>query len=150
MKVTSAEGIRFEDGPDRGRIIVSGRDTAGAYSLMEYVIAARLADEPVRYGAHKHGAIEETFLLQQGSLEFLLGDQVTVLNAGDFVRVPAGTRHGYANTSGADVHLLVSFIPGGFEDLFVRYRTDAGYVADGDGFTADATRIFGSVFESET
>ena len=147
--IPAAGGTPFEDGPDRGRIIVSGPDTGGAYSLMEYVIVPRGSDGPVNYGAHQHGAIEETFLVQEGSLDFLLGEHVMRLDAGDFVRVPAGTRHGFANTSGAAVRLLVGFVPGGFEDLFLRYRTDAGHQVKGDGFTADAEREFGSTFEPE-
>ena len=44
--------------------------------------------------------------------------------AGDFVRVPAGMRHGYRNLSGAPVEMVVTFVPGGFEALFLEYRTD--------------------------
>ncbi len=149
MIVPAEGGAPFEDGPDSGRIIVSGRDTGGAYALMEYVIAPRASGEPVRFGPHRHGAIEETFLVQEGSLEFLNGEVVTTLRTGDFIRVPAGARHGFANTSGAQVRLLVGFVPGGFEDLFLRYRTDPGHIASGDGFTADAAREFASIFESE-
>lgn len=149
MMIPAAGGTPFEDGPDRGRIIVSGRDTDGAYSLMEYVIAPCSSGGPLNYGAHQHGAIEETFLVQEGSLDFLLKEEVFRLDAGDFVRVPAGTRHGFANTSGAEVRLLVGFVPGGFEDLFLRYRSDAGHQAAGDGFTLDAEREFGSTFESD-
>jgi len=29
-------GARFEDGPDRGRVLVFGHDTGGRYSLMEF------------------------------------------------------------------------------------------------------------------
>lgn len=145
--VSSSGGVPFEDGPDRGRILVSGADTGGRYGLMEWTVAAAMAPAE-SYGAHRHGQIEETFLVRSGSLEFLLGDEVTTLQAGDFVRVPPGTRHGYANVSGAPVELLVSFHPGGFEELFVRYRTDRDGPPEGDGFIADATRDFGSEFEA--
>ena len=47
-------GESFEDGPDRGRILVSGDDTGGRWSLMEYEVAARPADEPQGYGPHLH------------------------------------------------------------------------------------------------
>lgn len=84
--------------------------------------------------------------MRQGSLELLLGDDVITLNSGDFVRVPPGTRHGYANISGAPVELLVSFNPGGFEDLFVRYRIDQAALPD-EGFGSEATRLHASEFE---
>ena len=41
---------------------------------------------------------------------------------------------------------LLMFSPGGFEELFVKYRTDNG-PAPGDGFVADALRLFATVFE---
>ena len=146
--VDTRGGVPFEDGADRGRILVSGRDTGGRYSLMEWIVAAGDGAPAQSYGAHRHGAIEETFYVRRGTLEFLLEDRVTTLRAGDFVRVPPGVRHGYANTSGEEVELLVSFHPGGFEALFLKYRTDREGPADGEGFIADATRDFASEFEA--
>ena len=146
--VTAQAGVPFEDGADRGRILVSGADTGGRYALMEYVVAAGDGQPARSYGAHRHGGIDETFLVRSGSLEFLLGETVTTLKAGDFVRVPPGTRHGYANVSGEPVELLVSFHPGGFEQLFLKYRTDREGPPEGDGFVAEATRDFASEFET--
>ncbi|HZC15960.1 MAG TPA: cupin domain-containing protein [Caulobacteraceae bacterium] len=137
----------FEDGPDHGRILVFGRDTGGAYGLMEWIVAPSLPVDGRTYGAHLHAGCEETFLVRSGSLDFLLDDEVVTLGPGDFVRAPPGMRHGYANVSGAPVELLVGFHPGGLEDLFLKYRTDAAEPAEGDGFKADAERLFGSVFD---
>ena len=136
----------FEDGADRGRILVHGRDTDGAYSLMELVVAPAPAGQ-TSHGAHLHAGCDETFLVRSGELEFLLGDEVVTLRTGDFVRAPAGVRHGYANVSGAPVELIVGFHPAGLEALFVKYRTDREGPAEGDGFKADAERLFGSVFD---
>jgi mannose-6-phosphate isomerase-like protein (cupin superfamily) len=147
MIVTADKGLRFEDGPDRARIIVSGADTAGRYSLMEWVVAAaRATPGAPDYGAHLHRECEETFLIRRGSLEFLIGDEVRTLGPGDFVRAPPGVRHGYRNVSGEEVEMLVSFVPAGLEMLFVKYRTDAPGAQEGDGFVADATRLFASEF----
>ena len=147
--VTTNDGLAFADGIDRGRIVVSGADTDGRYSLMEWTVGVPAASEgePIGYGPHRHHACEETFLIRRGSLDFLLGDEVRTLHAGDFVRVPAGTRHGYANTSGSEVEMLVSFMPAGLEMLFVRYRTDAIETVEGDGFVADATRFHATEFD---
>lgn len=84
---------------------------------------------------------------RDGTVEFLLGDSVTTLHANDVVCVPPGTRHGYLNRSGLDVEMLVMFCPAGFEELFVRYRTDQPS-ARGDGFIADALRLFATKFET--
>ena len=145
LTIRRDHGVAFEDGPDRGRILVFGHQTGGRYALMEWTVAAN--DGPVTgYGPHLHHQMEETFLVRQGSLEFLLGDEVVTLNTGDFVRVPPGTRHGYANVSGAPVELLVSFHPGGFEELFLRYRTDQAEMPS-EGFVAEAVRVHASAFE---
>lgn len=146
--VKNSAGMAFEDGDDRGRIIVSAASTNGAYSVMEWVVAPAVDAEatPAGFGPHQHGALEETFLVRSGELEFLVGDEVTTISAGDFVRVPAGVRHGYRNTTDAPVDLVVTFVPGGFEQLFVKYRSDQQSVL-GPGFLAEATAKFDSSFE---
>jgi quercetin dioxygenase-like cupin family protein len=147
MIIAAEAGLRFEDGDDVGRIIVSGAETNGRYALMDWTVAAA-ADPGAGFDPHLHRQCEETFLIRNGSLEFLLGEAVTTLNAGDFVRVPPGVRHGYRNVSGQAVEMLVGFHPAGLESLFVKYRTDQGAAPDGDGFIADATRLFDSEFET--
>lgn len=139
--------MEFEDGPDRGRILVSGEETGGRWSLMTYEVAARPVGTPLGYGPHLHREIEETFVVESGRLSFLLGEELRELGPGDVVRVPPGVRHGFANLSGAPVRLLVSFHPGGFEQLFVRHRTDQDPLPAPDGFLVEATRDWASEFE---
>lgn len=142
--IDSGGGASFEDGPDRGRVLIAGESTDNVYSLMELTVAARGSE--VGFGTHLHHDIDEVFVVRQGMLEFLLGSEVTSLAAGDVVRVPPGVRHGYRNVSGEPVELLVWFTPGGFEQLFVRYRTDQANL-DEDGFVTEATGCFNSRFE---
>lgn len=142
-------GLSFEAGDDTARLIVSGDDTGGRYSLLEWTVAPGSAgdsqNDPPDYGPHLHRRCEETFLIQEGSLEFLVGDEVRTLTRGDFVRVPPGVKHGYLNVSGAPVRMLVSFVPAGLEELFIKYRSDQPEVR-GAGFVADATRFHASEF----
>jgi len=147
--VRKAEGTHFELDGDHGRIVVSARDTSGQYSLMEFTVspeAAGLANEGSGYGAHLHRECEEVFLITSGSLEFLLGAEVTTLREGDCVRVPSGRPHGYRNISGEPVSMLVSFVPAGLEELFVKYRSDQEDTPE-EGFIAEATRRFASEFD---
>ena len=146
--VRKSEGLHLAIGGDRARLIVSGEDTGGRYSLIEWVVAPEPElPGPGRpdFGAHLHRQCEETFLIVSGSLEFLVGDVVAVLGENDFVRVQAGVPHGYRNTSGEAVRMLVSFVPGGLEELFVKYRTDQDDIPE-EGFIAEATRRFASEF----
>jgi hypothetical protein len=69
--VRRRDGARFEDGPDRGRVLVFGRQTGGRYSLIEYVVAPRPPAETPDFGPHRHLQIEETFLVRRGRLRFL-------------------------------------------------------------------------------
>ena len=152
LVVRSDDGRTFKDAPDSGRIIISGVETAGAYSIMEITVAPRLkSSEPgdMKFGPHQHAAIEEVFIVRHGSIDFLLGDAVFTLHPDDIVRVTAGTRHGYCNSSDSDVTMLVVFSPGGFEELFARYGSDQSDPL-GDGFVADAGRHFATKFEVHT
>lgn len=151
MVVNCDAGTPFEDGDDHGRVLIFGRETDGRYSLMEFVVAAR----PQRaegvapdFGPHLHRGIEETFLVRSGRLRFLMGDKVIDLAAGDVARVPPGVRHGFANLSDAAVELLVWFHPGGFEELFVKHRSDQSPPPSPTGFMDDAIRLFDSAFET--
>ena len=150
LAVRASDGVSFEDGGDRGRILVFGHETGGRYGLMEYLVSgdqAVASDAATNFYPHRHNAIEETFLLRRGHLRFLLGDDVIELGPGDFVRVPPGVRHGYANVSGEEVDLLVSFHPGGFEELFLKHRSDQHPAPPPNGFIEDATLLFASEFE---
>ena len=51
-----------------------------------------------------------------------------------------------AEVEAVEARLGVRFHPGGFEELFVKYRTD-GEPAQGEGFIADATKLHASEFE---
>lgn len=143
-------GVAFEDGADRGRVLVFGHETDGRYSLMEYVVAARppsATGAAPDFGPHRHRQIEETFLVLRGRLRFLLGDEVFDLGPGDFVRAAPGVRHGFANVAAEAAELLVSFHPGGFEELFITHRSDQTPPPAPNGFVDDARRLFASEFE---
>ncbi len=147
--IRKVEGTQFELEEGHGRIILSAKDTSDRYSLMEFTVspeAERATNDGRDYGAHLHRECEETFLITSGSLEFLLGDEVRTLCEGDFVRVASGQKHGYRNVSGAAVSMLVSFVPAGLEELFVRYRTDQDKIPE-EGFASEATRRFASEFD---
>lgn len=145
LVIKPLDGVPFHDGPDFGRVLVFGADTGGRYGLMTLTVAPSAPHAGL--GAHLHRGMEETFLVQSGELEFVIGETVQTLRAGDFVRAPAGVRHGYVNRSGAPVELLVGFHPGGFETLFLKYSTDQDPLPDAAGFMLDAAAMVGSEFE---
>ena len=131
-------GRVFDLGPDEVTIIVSGNDTDGSYSLMRFVVGP-----DTNAPNHIHEPYEETFYLLDGTLQFTLGRESFTLNPGDFVRVPPNTRHGYRNVSGQKATMLVSLLPGGFEESFY----ELSKTKDLAGFLKEAKEVHGTVYE---
>ena len=65
--------------------------------------------------AHEHREEDDCFLVLDGSLVFLLGDDEVPAPAGTFVLVPPGVRHTWINRTDAEVRLLNIHAPAGFD-----------------------------------
>jgi quercetin dioxygenase-like cupin family protein len=59
-------------------------------------------------GLHRH-PYEETFIVQEGEVEFTLGEETTVVREGSIVIVPPGTPHKFV--SRGETHRQVSIHP---------------------------------------
>ncbi|MFF2077952.1 cupin domain-containing protein [Kitasatospora sp. NPDC058162] len=86
--------------------------------------------------AHFHTRAWELFFVISGSLRVLVGEEVTVLNGGDFLAVPPHTAHAFAAAPGAEADVLFMFAPGmdRFDYLrllgtVMRGETDPGAIA---------------------
>ena len=88
--------------------------TRGAYSLYEETFPPGHPGPAI----HIHHDQEEAFYMIAGELTFLLGDQLITANAGTFVLVPAGWRHGFANRSSEVARVINIHSPRGFEHYF--------------------------------
>jgi mannose-6-phosphate isomerase-like protein (cupin superfamily) len=137
----ASEGLTFTFVTDRVTTKVGAQDTSGQYSLMTWVAAPKTGSPP-----HVHAHCDETFYVVQGQLEFVLGHESITIGAGDFVRVPAGTRHAFRNHSDGPAEMLVGLIPGGMEELFYKYRTDEREF-DLNGFVREAKQFHGTEYE---
>ncbi|MFB7912050.1 cupin domain-containing protein [Kitasatospora sp. NPDC056076] len=62
--------------------------------------------------AHFHTRATELFFVISGSLRVLVGEEVTVLDAGDFLAVPPHTPHAFAAAPGSEADVLFVFAPG--------------------------------------
>ena len=67
---------------------------------------------------HTHPT-EEAMLVLEGELEAVLGDQTTVVKAGQTVLAPAGVKHGFVNRSDGKASLLAIFPTTDIEIEFV-------------------------------
>ena len=57
---------------------------------------------------HTHPT-EEAMLVLEGELEAVLGEETTIVRAGQTVLAPAGVRHGFVNRSAGQASLLAIF-----------------------------------------
>ncbi|WP_432133440.1 MULTISPECIES: cupin domain-containing protein [unclassified Streptomyces] len=73
---------------------------------------SRFAEGAVGAPAHFHTRATELFFVLDGSLRVLVGDEVTVLDEGDFLAVPPRTPHAFAAAPGREADVLFVFTPG--------------------------------------
>ncbi|HEU5241612.1 MAG TPA: cupin domain-containing protein [Ornithinibacter sp.] len=67
--------------------------------------------------SHVHDDEDDSFLVLEGTLSLVVGDDDRQVRAGagTFVLVPAGTPHAIANEESDDVRILNIHAPGGFD-----------------------------------
>jgi mannose-6-phosphate isomerase-like protein (cupin superfamily) len=107
-------GRAYEIGPMRGVFKADGLETGDRYCVSEWSVAPG-GQGP---GPHRHDSNEELFLVTEGTLTFLVGDDWLEAPRGTFLRIPAGVRHDFENRGGERASAFNVFIPGGFEAPF--------------------------------
>ena len=115
------DGRAYDLGPMRGVFKADGPETQDRYCASEWSVEPRQPGP----GAHHHDANEELFLVTEGTLWFLVGDQWVEAPAGTFLRIPAGVTHDFANRGDVRATAFNVFIPGGFEAAFRGWVEDA-------------------------
>ena len=90
-----------------------GEETGQAYALCEIIVAPQGGGAP----PHRHSRENESFYIQEGSLEFQLDEETIVATVGTFLYSPKGQLHCFTNTSSVPAKLLVWVTPAGFENF---------------------------------
>ncbi|HEX2085454.1 MAG TPA: cupin domain-containing protein [Solirubrobacteraceae bacterium] len=72
---------------------------------------------PGRHGpaAHVHEEEDDAFLILEGELTFLFGEEEVAAGPGTFVLVPPGVEHTFANRTDAPVRAVNVHAPAGFD-----------------------------------
>jgi quercetin dioxygenase-like cupin family protein len=99
---------------DTYTILLSGKDTAGRYCLIDMYIPPRGGPTP-----HRHD-FEETFTLLEGEVEFTFRGETSAVRAGETVHIPANAPHFFQNVSEQPARLLCMCSPPGLEELFAK------------------------------
>lgn len=97
---------------DTYTVLLSGDDTAGAYTLMDMLIPPGGGPGP-----HRHN-FEEMFTITEGEVEFTFRGASFTAVAGETVNIPANSPHFFRNRSSGTVRMLCMCTPAGQEEFF--------------------------------
>jgi quercetin dioxygenase-like cupin family protein len=89
-------------------LLADSDDTGGGLTCYRSTFAEGAVGAP----AHLHTRASELFFVIDGSLQVLVGEEVTVLEAGDFLVVPPHTPHAFAAAPGSTADVLFVLTPG--------------------------------------
>lgn len=99
----------LQDGPLSLITLLADADaTGGALTANRATFAEGSPGAP----AHFHTRATEVFHVLDGTMRFLVGDEVRTLGRGDFLTVPPNVPHAFAPAPGGTAELLVLFTPG--------------------------------------
>ena len=98
---------------DTYTLLVSGKDTAGRYCLLDMHIPPGGGPGP-----HRHD-FEEMFTVLEGEIEVTFRGAKSIVRAGATVNIPANAPHSFRNVSEQPVRLLCMCSPSGQEEFFL-------------------------------
>jgi quercetin dioxygenase-like cupin family protein len=98
---------------DTYTILLTGRDTAGRYTLIDMHVPPGGGPPP-----HRHD-FEEMFTVLEGEIELTFRGATSTARAGQTVNVPANAPHAFRNASDQPARLLCMCSPAGQEEFFM-------------------------------
>jgi len=97
------------------RILVSGKETGGAFATIDMLIPPNSGPGP-----HSHANFHETFYVVDGEVEVRSEAGTYTAGKGAYVVIPkGGIVHGFKNKTEKLAHLLCTVIPSGLEEMFI-------------------------------
>jgi quercetin dioxygenase-like cupin family protein len=97
---------------DTYTILLSGRDTADRFALIDMYVPEQGGPPP-----HRHD-FEETFHVLEGTLEVTVREATSTIRAGETANIPANVLHSFSNAGDAPVRMLCIVAPAGLEEFF--------------------------------
>jgi quercetin dioxygenase-like cupin family protein len=90
-----------------------GKRVAGGPTFLEFTAAPGFST-----GDHIHSEIEEIFYVVEGEFQIRAGDRVLQAKPGDFVLVPPGVAHSFANPVGGPAKMVLLISPAGVHEKY--------------------------------
>jgi quercetin dioxygenase-like cupin family protein len=113
LHVPAGTGRALGGPGDRYDILTTGAQTEGSLFLIECHVAQGGGPPP-----HVHTRETESFYVLSGAFRVTIGDDVFDAGRGDFVVVPRGQTHSFANLADGVSTMLALFSPAGMEGWF--------------------------------
>jgi quercetin dioxygenase-like cupin family protein len=98
---------------DTYTILLTGKDTAGRYCLIDMLVPPGGGPPP-----HRHD-FEEMFTVLEGEIEVTFRGAKSVVRAGETANIPANAPHEFHNMSERPARLLCMCSPSGQEEFFM-------------------------------
>ena len=103
--------------------LATGATTDGQFGLYRWDLAAvEPAGSPPT--GHYHRTFAESFHILDGTVSLYDGDKWVDATAGDFLYVPPGGIHAFANNSGQAASMLILFTPGAPREAYFEELAD--------------------------
>src|SRR5882672_3624107 len=85
-----------------GSVCLSGKDTGGAYCLLEMALAPGMS-----VPLHTHTREDEAYFVLAGELEVVIGNEIFFLRAGDTLMAPRNIPHRLGNPGNVENRYLL-------------------------------------------
>ena len=100
---------------DTYRILITGKETGGAYAAIDMLIPPNGGPGP-----HSHANFQESFYVIDGEIEMRSEVSTYTAKKGSFVNIPkGGIVHCFKNKTEQTAHLLCVVVPSGLEEFFM-------------------------------
>lgn len=88
--INTINDVATSHGAGIKKVLCSNDETSS--NITQIAMSRLKAGEQVE--VHVHETMEEHFIIEEGTLEFMIDDKVMMVNSGTYVMIPAGTKHG--------------------------------------------------------
>lgn len=97
-------------------LLLSAEENEGGVSVYEFEVPAHSPGSP----PHTHSNEDEYFYVTAGELSVLSGDEILILNEGDFAALNRGNAHMFWNAGDEPVRMIMVTTGGSFENFMAQ------------------------------